>query len=109
MIRLIRSLLKITSGTVSRALNDNPRISLETIRLLKEKAKELNYQRNAITSSLRSGKSHTIGVMISSAQMNFFGSVVRGIEMISSSLGFNILLYQSEESTSLEKRGLIFF
>jgi LacI family transcriptional regulator len=31
--------LKITSGTVSRALNDNPRISLETIRLVKQNAK----------------------------------------------------------------------
>jgi LacI family transcriptional regulator len=101
--------LKITSGTVSRALNDNPRISSETIRLVKEKAKELKYQRNAIATSLRSGKSHTIGVMIPSAQMNFFGSVVRGIEMISSSLGFNILLYQSEESASLEKKGIEVF
>jgi hypothetical protein len=39
MIRLIRSLLEITSGNVSRALNDNPRISLETIRLVKQNAK----------------------------------------------------------------------
>ena len=101
--------LKITSGTVSRALNDSPRISAETRRLVKEKAKELNYQRNRIASSLRSGKSNTIGVMIPSAQMNFFGSVVHGIEMMASSKGYNILLYQTEETTQLEKKAIDVF
>lgn len=98
--------LNLTSGTVSRALNDNPRISTKTKRIVKEKATELDYQRNKIASSLRSGKSHTIGVIIPSAQMNFFGSVVHGIEMMASSNGYSILLYQTEEKTHLEKKAI---
>lgn len=98
--------LNFTPGTVSRALNDNSRISIETKRLVNEKAKELNYQRNKIASSLRSGKSHTIGVIIPSAQMNFFGSVVHGIEMMASSNGYSIMLYQTEETTLLEKKAI---
>ena len=98
--------LNLTSGTVSRALNDNPRISIETKRLVKEKANELKYQRNKIASSLRSGKSHTIGVIIPSAQMNFFGSVVHGIELMASSIGYSIMLYQTEETTVLEKKAI---
>jgi LacI family transcriptional regulator len=47
--------------------------------------------------------------MIPSAQANFFGSVVRGIEMIASSKGFNILFYQTEECTQLEKKGIEVF
>ena len=98
--------LNFTPGTVSRALNDNPRISIETKRLVKEKAKELKYQRNKIASSLRSGKSHTIGVIIPSAQMNFFGSVVHGIELMASLKGYGVLLFQSEETTILEKKAI---
>lgn len=98
--------LNLTSGTVSRALNDHPRISAATKQLVKEKAAELKYQRNKIASSLRSGKSHTIGVIIPSAQMNFFGSVVHGIELMASSNGYSILLYQTEETTSLEKKAI---
>lgn len=98
--------LNLTSGTVSRALNDNPRISTKTKTLVKEKALELNYQRNKIASSLRSGKSQTIGVIIPSAQMNFFGSVVHGIEMMASNNGYSILLYQTEENTLLEKKAI---
>lgn len=98
--------LNLTSGTVSRALSDHPRISVETTRLVKEKAKELKYQRNKIASSLRSGKSHTIGVIIPSARMNFFGAVVHGIEMVASSNGYSIILYQTEETTHLEKKAI---
>lgn len=98
--------LNLTSGTVSRALNDNPRISIETKRIVKEKAAELQYQRNKIASSLRSGKSYTIGVIIPSAQMNFFGSVVHGIELMASSIGYSIMLYQTEETTVLEKKAI---
>ncbi|MEO7766624.1 MAG: LacI family DNA-binding transcriptional regulator, partial [Ferruginibacter sp.] len=98
--------LNFTPGTVSRALNDNPRISIETKRKVNEKAKELKYQRNKIASSLRSGKSHTIGVIIPSAQMNFFGSVVHGIELMASLKGYGILLFQTEETTILEKKAI---
>ena len=98
--------LSLTSATVSRALNDHPRISVETKRLVQAKAEQLNYQRNKIASSLRSGKSHTIGVIIPSAQMNFFGSVVHGIENVASNNGYSIILYQSEESSLLEKKAI---
>jgi LacI family transcriptional regulator len=98
--------LNLTPGTVSRALNDNPRISTETKRRVKKKAAELKYQPNKIASSLRSGKSHTIGVIIPSAQMNFFGSVVHGIELMASLNGYSVLLFQTEETTILEKKAI---
>ena len=98
--------LNFTPGTVSRALNNHPRISSTTKQLVNEKAKELNYQRNKIASSLRSGKTHTIGVIIPSAQMNFFGSVVHGIELMASINGYGVLLFQTEETTVLEKKAI---
>ena len=98
--------LNLTTATVSRALNDHPRISTETKQLVQEKAKQMNYRRNKLASSLRSGKSHTIGVIIPSAQMNFFGSVVHGIENTASNNGYSIILYQSEETTALEKKAI---
>ena len=98
--------LNFTPGTVSRALNDNPRISIETKRRVKKKAAELKYQPNKIASSLRSGKSHTIGVIIPSAQINFFGYVVHGIELMASLNGYSILLFQTEETTILEKKAI---
>ena len=98
--------LNLTTATVSRALNDHPRISTQTKQLVQEKARQMKYRRNKLASSLRSGKSHTIGVIIPSAQMNFFGSVVHGIENVASNNGYSIILYQSEETSALEKKAI---
>ena len=59
-----------------------------------------------MASSLRSGKTHLIGVIIPSAEINFFGSVVHGIESVANLKGYNVLLYQSNESREHEERGL---
>lgn len=98
--------LNLTPATVSRALHDHPRISAETKQLVLEAAKRLNYRRNKIASSVRTGRSHTIGVIIPSARINFFGSVVHGIETIAREHGYHTLIYQSEESVQLEKEAI---
>jgi LacI family transcriptional regulator len=105
-IRDIANELKLTPATVSRALHDHPRISAETKQLVLAAAKKLNYRRNKIASSVRTGRSHTIGVIIPSARINFFGSVVHGIETIASEHGYHTLIYQSEESAHLEKKAI---
>lgn len=98
--------LHLTTATVSRALNNHPRISDSTKKAVVELAEKMNYRRNRIASSLRSGKTHTIGVIIPSAEINFFGSVVHGIESIANTNGYNILLYQSNESTEYEQKAI---
>src|SRR5205085_12274462 len=98
--------LNLTAATVSRSLNNHPRISDSTKKLVKDLAKKLNYRHNKLASSLRSGKTHTIGVIIPSAEINFFGSVVHGIESIANTNGYSILLYQSNESTEYEKKAI---
>lgn len=98
--------LDVDRATVSRALKNDPRISEATRKKVNKLATQLNYRRNNLASALRSGKSHSIGVMIPSAEINFFGSVVHGIESIAAANGYNVLLFQSNEDPEFEKRGL---
>lgn len=98
--------LNSTPATVSRALNNHPRISANTKKAVLELADKLNYRRNLLATSLRSGKSETIGVIIPSAEISFFGSVIHGIESIANTSGYNILLYQSNESPEYEIRAI---
>ncbi len=98
--------LKITTATVSRALSDHPKISASTKQSVLKVASQLNYKRNLVASSLRSGKTFTIGVIIPSADTNFFGSVVHGIEKCANEKGYNVLLYQSNETHDHEIKGI---
>lgn len=98
--------LNITASTVSRALNGHTTISEATRKAVSRTAKKLNYRHNRIASSLRSGKTKIIGVIIPSAEINFFGSVVHGIEKIASENDYNVLLYQSNEQAEFEKKAV---
>src|SRR3954469_21711954 len=98
--------VNVTTSTVSRALNDHPAISDSTKRLVSRAAKKLKYKPNKIASSLRLGKTHILGVLIPSAEINFFGSVVHGIEKVANAHNYNVLLYQSSELYDFEKKGV---
>jgi LacI family transcriptional regulator len=98
--------LNITVSAVSKALSNNSGMSDITKDLVKKTATKLNYQQNRIALSLKTGKSHIIGVMIPSADKLFFGSVVHGIEKIINPMGFNLLLFQTNESTEYEVKGI---
>jgi LacI family transcriptional regulator len=105
-IRDIARHLNVTASTVSRALNDHPAISAGTKQAVQLEAHRLHYRHNKIASSLRLGKSRIIGVVIPSAEINFFGSVVHGIEKIASENDYNVLIYQSSELSEIEKKGI---
>jgi LacI family transcriptional regulator len=98
--------LNITAATVSRALNNHPRIKESTKIAVREVAMRLNYQPNKIASSLRLGRSNIIGVIIPSAEITFFGSVVHGIERIANENKYNVLIYQTNEQYEYEKKGI---
>jgi len=98
--------LNIAFSSVARALNDHPAISEATKKAVKETAERLGYRQNKLASSLRSGKSNIIGVIVPSLHVSFFSSVVHGIEKVMNANGLNILLYQSNESLEHERDGI---
>ncbi|MGK6352406.1 LacI family DNA-binding transcriptional regulator [Parapedobacter sp. DT-150] len=98
--------LNITFSTVARALNDHPAIATATKQAVRETAERLGYRPNKVASSLRSGKTKIIGVLVPRFDVSFFGSVVHGIEGVMNEHGYTILLYQSQESIKQEVKGI---
>lgn len=96
--------LSVSASTVSRALQDHPRISLEVRRKVQKKAQELNYKPNRMAVNLKLGKSNTIGVVVPNINRNFFSSVIDGIEEEAYKAGYDVLICQSQESYEKEKK-----
>ena len=95
--------LEITAATVSRALNNNPRISESTRKLVLETAAKMNYKQNRLALALRSGKSNNVGVIVPRIDSNFFASIIRGIEEELYPEGYHVIICQTHED---EKREL---
>jgi len=89
--------LNISAATVSRALNNNSKISQVTRDLVMKTAQELNYKQNRLALALKSGKTNSVGVIVPYINRNFFSAVIDGIEKKLSPHGYNVIICQSHE------------
>jgi len=96
--------LNISASTVSRALNNNPRISKETKDRIKAKALEMGYQPNTIASNLRNQKTNTIGIVVPLINRHFFSSFISGVEEVAFASGYNVIISQSNDLLEKEKQ-----
>lgn len=94
--------LNTTASTISRALHDHPGISKTMTKRVKELAKRRNYRVNSVASSLRAGKSKTIGVIVPMINRDFFANVISGIEDVAFQNGFNVIICQSDNKVEKE-------
>lgn len=98
----IAKALNITAATVSRALNNNPKISESTRKLVLETAAKMNYKQNKLAKSLRNGKSFNVGVIVPRIDSNFFASVIRGVEEELHPEGYHVIICQTHEDEKRE-------
>lgn len=100
----IAQALGIDSSTVSRALNNSPRVSQKTKDKVFLKATELGYSANLLASNLRQNKSNTIGVVVPRISRYFFSTTIAGIEECAFAEGYNVIISQSLEQLAREKK-----
>ncbi|WP_029036556.1 LacI family DNA-binding transcriptional regulator [Salinimicrobium xinjiangense] len=94
--------LNISAATVSRALNNNPKISSKTRELVFAAAKEMNYKQNRLAQALKSGKSKNVGIIVPYINRNFFSSIIRGIEEELGPHGYHVIICQTHEQMETE-------
>ncbi len=99
----ISKALNISASTVSRGLNNNPRVRKELRKKIMHTAREMGYQRNRFAANLRLKQTRTIGVVIPRIDSHFMSSVISGMEKAANTSGYQLLISQSEESASLEE------
>lgn len=96
--------LNISAATVSRALNNNPRISEATRNMVLKMAGEMDYKQNSLAKALKSGETKTVGVIVPYINTNFFSSVIRGLEEELSPQGYHVIICQSHDDVAIEKK-----
>ena len=96
-------ILKIDSSTVSRALNDSPRVGVITKKKVLDLAKEMGYQRNLLASNLRTNKTMTIGVIVPFISRHFFSEAIDGIEQEAANKNYRVIIAQSSDDFEKEK------
>jgi len=99
----IAKALGVSPATVSRALNNNPRISEATRRRVRAMAEEMGYRHNSMASSLRNRRSNIIGLIVPRISMYFHSFFITALQRQLQAAGYNLMICQSNDSVSLEK------
>jgi LacI family transcriptional regulator len=93
----------VSVATVSRALNGSPEVSEATRVRILELARELDYTPSAAARTLVSRRSHVVGVILETGPGHpdllhpFFQEVLVGLKHGAGRLGYDLLLFASEE------------
>jgi LacI family transcriptional regulator len=98
--------LNISPSTVSRALKDNPDISLETRKMVQEYAKKHKYKPNTLALNLRTQHNNIIGVIVPELANHFFSGVLSGMETVAEDKDYHIIVCQSQEDYKKELRNV---
>jgi len=86
----------VNTSTVSRALNNGYGVHDETRRHVVEVATRLNYRTNQVARGLVTGRSQSIGLVVSDIRNPFFAEVARGAEDAAHHEGRDLVLCNSD-------------
>lgn len=92
----------VSIKTVSRVINEEPMVSVNTRQKVKEIIEELGYHPNLIARSLKKRKTNTIGFIIPDIGNPAFTEMVKGCMDYLSKKGYYVFLGSYEDDTSKE-------
>ncbi len=96
----------VSPATVSRVINDDPRISDDTKRKVTRWIEKLNYTVNPIGRSLKTSETFTVGFLIPELANTFFMTVAKGIEDEMRKNGYSVILCSANEDPVQEEQRL---
>jgi DNA-binding LacI/PurR family transcriptional regulator len=98
----IAKIAGVSPSTVSRALEDHPRIGVKTRKRIQELAREMEYVPSTVARSLAANKTWTIGMVLATISDPFMGRVVEGVEQVAIEAGFNVFISTSQNDSQRE-------
>ena len=92
----------LSVNSVSRALKNKPDISAATCEKVQRLAREMGYVRNSIASSLRSGHTRTVAVILGGMKNPYYALMADELQECAFSLGYSLIILCSRDQPRLE-------
>lgn len=96
----------VSKTTVSFVMNNRGGVSELVAQKVRETANRLGYRPNKSASAVRTGKSHTIGLILPDLTNPYFPKLAQGAQFAAREAGYVLFLVDSFNDLSLEKDGV---
>ena len=100
----IALVLGMAHTTVSRALNDHPKISAETKERVRATALQIGYVANSGARAMRSGAVPIVGLIVPDVENEFYSAAARAMAQQCSARGYQLILGLSEDDPTCEEQ-----
>lgn len=94
---------RVSQPTVSHVLNATRKVSPDVVARVTSAIHQTGYTHDSIARSLRTGRTHTVGLAVSAISNPYFGEVVHAIERELSAAGYTIILVDSHDDPGREQ------
>ena len=102
----VARLAGLAPSTVSRAFSRPGRVSAESAARVHAAADELGYRVNPLARALQSGRTGTVGLIVSDVTNPVHFGIIRGVEEAATAAGYTMLLADAQESEPVERTAL---
>jgi LacI family transcriptional regulator len=107
-IKAVAERAGVSVGTVSNVLNRPTQVGAATRERVERAMVELGFVRNSSASTLKAGRSTSLGLVVLDIGNPFFTEVARGVEQTAADRGYAVLLCNSDESRARQDTYLTF-
>jgi LacI family transcriptional regulator len=94
----------VSRQTVSRVINGRNWVSADARARVLEAVRVLAYRRNALAGGLRSGRTGTLGLLISNIMNPLFAAEARGVQDVADAHGYQVMFGNTDEDVRKEER-----
>lgn len=102
----VAAMAGVSVSTVSRALDDNPRIPVGTRRRVREAATALGFKRNISARALRTQSSMLVGVVVPDIAIAFYATVLKAAQNVLEAAGYQVVVMNTERDARHEAAAL---
>lgn len=93
----------VSAMTVSRVINESPRVSVDTRRRVQASIAKLGYVPNRLARGLIQRKTGAFGVIVPDVANPFFTLIVRGVERVAWRAGYHVILCDTQGDLERER------
>lgn len=105
----VAKLAGVSPATVSRILNNNPRVDPELKKRVLEASQKLGYRLNYYAKALIQGKTNFIGLLLTKFAIRHYSSILYGIESVLNKAGYKFFVTSSRYDREKEKEKIQLF
>lgn len=105
-IRDIAKAAGVSASSVSRVINNGPKVGEETRKKILAIIKELGYTPNANAQAINANQKLAIGIVLPNLQQPFFAEMAHGIELVAAEFNAQIMLHSSDGSEQGERQAI---